>query len=119
MPVAQPASDAPTRKVDIVGPICEIDRSPGRAAGHAAGRGRRSVGDLSAGAYGAVMASTYNLRRLAPEVMVRGHEFAVVRQRPEYQAIMERDRLPGWLADDRSDALRAQATRGGPDRAAA
>jgi diaminopimelate decarboxylase len=114
MPVAEPASDAPTRRVDIVGPICEsTDRLAEQRAMPPV-----AAGDLlaicSVGAYGAVMASTYNLRRPAPEVMVRGEDHAIVRQRPEYQAIMERDQLPAWLADDRSVALRAQATRWRP-----
>jgi len=114
MPVAEPAADAPTRKVDIVGPICEsTDRlAEQRAMPPIVADDLLAI--CSAGAYGAVMASTYNLRRPAPEVMVRGHEYAIVRQRPEYQAIMDRDRLPGWLADDRSNALRAQATRWRP-----
>jgi diaminopimelate decarboxylase len=76
-----------------------------------------AAGDLlaicSVGAYGAVMASTYNLRRPAPEIMVRGHEFAIVRRRPDYQDIIERDRLPQWLEDDRS-AARVQASRWRP-----
>ncbi|MGH6962560.1 MAG: diaminopimelate decarboxylase family protein, partial [Dongiaceae bacterium] len=110
MPVAEPASDAPTRRFDVVGPICEsTDRLAEQRAMPPV-----AAGDLlaicSTGAYGAVMASTYNLRRPAPEIMVRGHEYAIVRQRPDYQAIMERDRLPAWLADDRP-ALRAHATR--------
>jgi diaminopimelate decarboxylase len=114
MPVAEPASDAPTRKVDIVGPICEsTDRlAEQRAMPPIAADDLLAI--CSTGAYGAVMASTYNLRRPAPEVMVRGHEYAIVRQRPQYQAIMERDQLPGWLADDRSVALQAQATRWRP-----
>jgi diaminopimelate decarboxylase len=114
MPVAEPGSDAPTRKVDIVGPICEsTDRlAEQRAMPPVAADDLLAI--CSTGAYGAVMASTYNLRRPAPEVMVRGQEYAIVRQRPEYQAIMERDRLPGWLADERSNALRAQATRWRP-----
>jgi diaminopimelate decarboxylase len=114
MPVVEPGSDAPTRKVDIVGPICEsTDRlAEQRAMPPVAANDLLAI--CSTGAYGAVMASTYNLRRPAPEVMVRGQEYAIVRQRPEYQAIMERDRLPGWLADERSNALRAQATRWRP-----
>ncbi len=113
MPVAEPASDGPTRRFDVVGPICEsTDRLAEQRAMPPV-----AAGDLlaicSTGAYGAVMASTYNLRRPAPEVMVRGHEYAIVRQRPDYQAIMERDRLPSWLADERT-ALRAQATRWRP-----
>jgi len=52
---------------------------------------------MSCGAYGAVMASTYNTRMLAPEVMVKGSEFAVVRQRPTYEAVINADSVPNWL----------------------
>jgi diaminopimelate decarboxylase len=113
LPVAEPASEAPTRRFDVVGPICEsTDRlaeqrpMPPVAAGD-------MLAICSVGAYGAVMASTYNLRRPAPEIMVRGHEFAIVRRRPDYQDIIERDRLPQWLEEDRS-AARAQASRWRP-----
>ena len=58
-------------------------------------------GDLlsfsSAGAYGAVMASTYNSRRLVPEVLVRGADCAVVRPRQSYDSMLEQDVLPHWL----------------------
>jgi diaminopimelate decarboxylase len=111
VPVAEPAPDAPTRRLDIVGPICE---STDRLAEQRA-MPPMADGDLlaicSVGAYGAVMASTYNLRRPAPEIMVRGHEFAIVRHRPDYQDIIDRDRLPQWLEEDRT-AERAQASRG-------
>lgn len=60
-----------------------------------------AAGDLlavfSAGAYGAVQASTYNTRRLIPEVLVNGDRFAVVRPRPSYEDMIEADRLPDWL----------------------
>jgi diaminopimelate decarboxylase len=113
LPVAEPASEAPTRRFDIVGPICEsTDRLAEQRAMPPV-----ADGDLlaicSVGAYGAVMASTYNLRRPAPEIMVRGHEFAIVRRRPDYQDIIERDRLPQWLEEDRT-AARAQASRWRP-----
>ena len=97
IPVAEPASDAPAKRYDVVGPICEsTDRlAEQRALPPVA------AGDLlaicSSGAYGAVMASTYNLRRPAPEIFVRGHDYAIVRRRPDYQDIMDRDRLPDWL----------------------
>ncbi|MGH6927722.1 MAG: diaminopimelate decarboxylase, partial [Dongiaceae bacterium] len=113
LPVAEPAADAPTSRVDIVGPICEsTDRLAEQRAMPPV-----AAGDLlaicSVGAYGAVMASTYNLRRPAPEIMVRGHEFAIVRRRPDYQDIIDRDRLPQWLEEDRT-ATRPQATRWRP-----
>jgi diaminopimelate decarboxylase len=58
-------------------------------------------GDLvafrSAGAYGAVMASEYNTRPLIPEVLVRGDQFAVIRARPTFEDILNRDTIPTWL----------------------
>ena len=58
-------------------------------------------GDLvafrSAGAYGAVMASEYNTRPLIPEVLVHGAEFAVIRPRPSYDEMINRDIIPNWL----------------------
>ena len=54
---------------------------------------------MTAGAYGAVEASTYNTRPLLPEVLVNGTEWAVVRPRQTYEALIGMDRLPSWLAD--------------------
>ena len=53
---------------------------------------------LSAGAYGAVQACTYNSRLLIPEVLVDGDRFAVVRPRPTYEDMLALDVLPEWLA---------------------
>jgi diaminopimelate decarboxylase len=52
---------------------------------------------MSAGAYGAVQAGTYNTRPLVPEVLVNGAEWAIVRPRLEVDAIIALDRLPPWL----------------------
>ena len=58
-------------------------------------------GDLvafrSAGAYGAVMASEYNSRPLVPEILVRDDHFAVIRERPTFDEILNRDTIPPWL----------------------
>jgi diaminopimelate decarboxylase len=51
----------------------------------------------SAGAYGAVMASEYNSRPLIPEVLVHGDQFAVIRARPSYEEMINRDTLPEWM----------------------
>jgi hypothetical protein len=60
-----------------------------------------AAGDLvafrSAGAYGAVMASEYNSRPLVPEVMVQGDHYAVVRQRPSFDEMLNRDTIPEWI----------------------
>jgi diaminopimelate decarboxylase len=83
---------------DVVGPVCEtgdylaLERAlPPFAAGDL-------IAFMTAGAYGAAMSSTYNSRPLVPEVLVRGSEWAVVRPRQSYDALIGQDRLPGWLA---------------------
>ena len=72
-------------------------------------RGRRlpvlASGDLvavlSAGAYGAAMASDYNSRPLVPEVLVKGRRFAVIRPRQSVEAMLSRDTLPAWFKPSR------------------
>jgi diaminopimelate decarboxylase len=96
-PVREPVPGAPKPKVDVVGPICE--------SGDYLALGRKlpqvGPGDLlavmTAGAYGAVQAGTYNTRPLSPEVLVRGADYAVVRPRFDVEAIIAMDRLPDWL----------------------
>ena len=96
-PVAEPSPGAPRLVADVVGPVCE--------SGDFLALGRDlpepKPGDLlavmSAGAYGAVQAGTYNTRPLVPEVLVRGGESAVVRPRLEVDALIALDRLPPWF----------------------
>jgi diaminopimelate decarboxylase len=97
VPVRQPASDAPVERVDVVGPICETgDRfaeqrpMPPLAPGDL-------VAFCTAGAYGAVMSSTYNSRPTGPEVMVKGEEFQVVKPRLSYDTMIGQDIVPDWL----------------------
>ncbi len=85
---------------DIVGPVCETgdylaqDRAlPPFAAGDL-------IAVMTAGAYGAVMSSTYNTRPLVPEVLVDGDRYSVVRPRPSYDDLIGLDRLPPWLASE-------------------
>ena len=108
-PVREAPPDAPLSVVDFVGPICET----GDTLAEQRPMPPLAAGDLiavcTAGAYGAVMASTYNTRPLAPEVLVKGDEFAVVRPRPSLDEIIGRDVLPAWL-DERAAV---------PDRGAA
>ena len=84
---------------DIVGPVCETGDS------FASNRPITSMktGDLlairSVGAYGAVMSSTYNTRKLIPEVLVKDDKFAVVRPRPTYEEIINLDHIAPWLSE--------------------
>jgi diaminopimelate decarboxylase len=96
-PVRQALAGAPRIVADVVGPVCEsgdflaLDRAIVEPA----------PGDLlavmTAGAYGAVQAGTYNTRPLIAEVMVNGDRFAVVRPRLEVEQIIALDRLPDWM----------------------
>ena len=97
-PVAEAASGVATVETDVAGPVCE--------SGDVLGRGRQlpplTAGDLlilrDVGAYGSVMASTYNGRPLAAEVMVRGDAVASIRARQDHEALLARDLVPSWLA---------------------
>lgn len=96
-PVAQAKTSEPPVQQDIVGPVCETgdflaeDRAlPPFKAGDL-------MAVMTAGAYGAVMSSTYNSRLLVPEVLVNGEDFAVIRPRPSYDDLIGADRLPDWL----------------------
>ena len=96
-PVRQAPTGAPRITADVVGPVCEsgdylaLDRTlvepkPGDL-----------LAVMTAGAYGAVQAGTYNSRALIPEVLVRNDEWALVRPRQTLDELIGLDRLPGWL----------------------
>lgn len=97
IPVIEPAPASPVQPFDVVGPICETGDTFARARDLP----QLAEGDLvafrSAGAYGAVMASEYNSRPLIPEVLVKGDHFAVIRARPSFDEILNRDSIPVWL----------------------
>jgi diaminopimelate decarboxylase len=83
---------------DVVGPVCESSDLFGRDRRLPEMKDGDLVAILTAGAYGAVMASAYNARPPAAEVLVRGKEWAVVRPRMSDDELIGLDRIPGWLA---------------------
>ncbi len=97
VPIVEAPAGVALTPFDVVGPVCET--------GDTFTKGRSlpplEAGDLvafrSAGAYGAVMASEYNSRPLIPEVLVHGHQFAVIRRRPTFDEMINRDTIPEWL----------------------
>jgi diaminopimelate decarboxylase len=92
------ATDAAPVPLDVVGPVCETgDTFTRERLLPPLGPGDL-VAFMSAGAYGAAMASEYNSRPLVPEVLVDGDRFAVVADRIEAGAIMDAERVPEWLA---------------------
>jgi diaminopimelate decarboxylase len=97
VPVVEPAAGLEQREYDVVGPVCETgDTFAKQRVMSPAGPGDL-IAFRSAGAYGAVMSSEYNSRPLIPEVLVKGDQFAVIRERPTYDEMLNRDKLPEWL----------------------
>ncbi len=97
VPVTEAAPASPVQPFDVVGPVCET----GDTFAKARDLPPLAEGDLvafrSAGAYGAVMASEYNSRPLVPEILVNKDHFAVIRRRPTFDEMLERDSIPEWL----------------------
>jgi diaminopimelate decarboxylase len=95
MPVEETTS-AETILADVVGPVCET--------GDYLAKGRTlpklEQGDLlatmTAGAYGAVQAGSYNTRPLVPEVLVKDGQWALIRPRQTYEELIGMDRLASW-----------------------
>jgi len=88
----------PEITADVVGPVCET----GDYLALSRKIAEPSPGDLlaimSAGAYGAVQAGTYNSRLLVPEVLVNGSQYAIVRPRGTYEELIGLDKIPAWLS---------------------
>ncbi|MDP5349659.1 MAG: diaminopimelate decarboxylase [Paracoccaceae bacterium] len=97
VPVLEPAPGAENRAYDVVGPVCETGDTFARQRPLPALKAGDLVAFRSAGAYGAVMASEYNTRPLIPEVLVKGDQFAVIRRRPTFDEMINRDTIPEWL----------------------
>jgi diaminopimelate decarboxylase len=96
-PVAEPQAAARRIRADVVGPVCESGDFLARDRDLAEPAGGALLAVMSAGAYGAVQAGTYNTRALVPEVLVRDDSWSLVRPRLEVDALIELDRLPPWL----------------------
>ena len=99
LPVKQALPEVKIQRYDVVGPVCET------ADFFARDRDLPQFGPddllviMTAGAYGAVLSSSYNARALVPEVLVHGGRWSVVRPRVTQEALMALDRVPDWLED--------------------
>lgn len=96
--INEPSADTARERYDVVGPVCETsdifaaDRDlPQLISGDL-------VAILTAGAYGAVMSSAYNARPPAPEILVKGELWSIVRPRMDDDALFGSERIPDWLA---------------------
>jgi diaminopimelate decarboxylase len=96
-PVREPSEDAARIIADVAGPVCESGDFLALERDIVEPRPGDLLAVMTAGAYGAVQAGTYNTRPLVPEVLVRENEWALVRPRLEVSDLIALDRLPPWL----------------------
>ncbi len=97
VPVKKPSAATKNMRADVVGPVCETGDVFARERALPPVQPGNLLAIRSAGAYGAVMACTYNSRLLVPETMVHGKRYAVVRERQTYEAMLAQDSMPPWL----------------------
>ena len=102
-PVAEPDPVAAQPPADIVGPVCETGDYLALGRPFPPVEAGDLVAVMSAGAYGAVQAGTYNSRLLVPEVLVDGRRSAVIRPRGTFEELIGLDRVPAWLGDQAWD----------------
>ena len=95
-PVQAPPAGARRIRADVVGPVCESGDFLALDRDMPAPKPGDLLAVMTAGAYGAVQAGTYNTRPLVPEVLVREAEWALVRPRVEVKDLIALDRLPPW-----------------------
>jgi diaminopimelate decarboxylase len=96
-PVAEPVPSARRTVADVVGPVCESGDFLALDRDVVEPKSGDLLAVMTAGAYGAVQAGTYNTRPLIPEVLVRDSEWALVRPRLDADQLIGLDRLPPWL----------------------
>lgn len=99
VPLELPARDAALETLDLVGPVCECGDFLARERAMPWPAQGQLLALLGAGAYGMSMASNYNTRPLAAEVLVEGERWAVVRPRRSVRELLGDERYPEWLRD--------------------
>jgi diaminopimelate decarboxylase len=97
--VKQSSPQTPTFVADVVGPVCESGDYMAKDRALPEPKEGDLLAIMSAGAYGAVQAGTYNTRALVPEVLVKEDRYAVVRPRVEVEDIIALDRDAPWLGN--------------------
>ena len=97
VPIKEPNPNDEPMMADIVGPVCETGDYMGLARYLPSPKAGDLLAVWSGGAYGAVMASTYNTRLLVPEVLVSDNHFDIVRPRISYEELIGFDHVPEWV----------------------
>lgn len=97
VPIKEVSPGADLATVDVVGPVCETGDRFSKELDLPVMHEEDLLAFSTAGAYGAVMSSTYNARPLVPEVLVKDGAFSVIRRRPPVETLWEHESLPDWM----------------------
>ena len=97
LPLDESGAGADRKTYDVVGPICESTDKFAKSRDLSALQPGQRIAFMSAGAYGAVLSSTYNARPLVPEVLVNGASFDIIRRRPDFEEMIALEKVPDWL----------------------
>ena len=100
-PVEEAVKERERHLTDLVGPICESGDYLAKDRSLPELRRDDLVAVMSAGAYGFTMASNYNSRPRPPEILVRGSEYHVIRERETYDDLVRGERIPAFLEERR------------------
>jgi len=84
-------------KVDVVGPICESGDFFGKDRFLPKMKKEDLLAIMSAGAYGYVMASNYNVRCRGPEVFVKNNRYAITKKRETFNDLIRGETIPAFL----------------------
>jgi len=96
-PLDEEAAHRAKRQMDIVGPVCESGDFLAKDRLLAAVKPGELLAVMSAGAYGFVMSSNYNSRPRIPEVLIKGGEIHVIRERETYDDLIKGETIPAFL----------------------
>ncbi len=94
--VTDPAAPMNT-VLDVVGPICESGDFLAKEREMPEVKQGELLAVMGAGAYGFSMSSNYNSRPRVAEIMVKGNEYYIVRERETYSDLISGERVPRWL----------------------
>ncbi len=98
VPVEEDAVSRKKVSADVVGPICESGDFLAKDRVMPELRRGELIAVMSAGAYGFTMSSNYNSRPRVPEVLVKGSDYDIIRERETYEDLIKGERLPSYLA---------------------
>ncbi len=99
-PVEEAVSARPRSRADLVGPVCESGDYLAKDRELPELRRGDLIAVMSSGAYGFTMASNYNSRPRPAEILVKGDEYFVIRERESFEDLIRGESIPAFIAGE-------------------